>query len=400
MDQVKIGKFIAKLRKENNYTQENLANEIGVSYKAISRWENGHGLPDVSLMQPLCKILKISVSELLNGEKTKDETKKDSAVVDYLKYQKKKNIIRNIIISIISLFVIAFLILLIYFINNYNSIKVQHLDGESEHFTFNEGLFIQSKDKYFYVYGSIGIKDNKINKEDITKITLKSNDKLIYGDSIIDRTGYIYEPYGYNEYFDDNKVDNIDNWYVIINYYDNKEIKEEVIELDANLEMINNKLINNKVEAIDDGNTSNYEKFLELHKEESEKLNKLLEEKNYNNDRFFYSKKVGNYTIDVFNHGDGVPKIELTDGVYQVDYFLNGQILTIIKYDKNKQKQIASVSYERKSNSFKCSSNVSDDMIRKNDEYIEFFDKEFDELIPPSEKWGTIFCEDSKQVDE
>ena len=388
MDQVKIGKFIAKLRKENNYTQESLGNEIGVSYKAISRWENGHGLPDISLMQPLCKILKISVSELLNGEKTKDETKKDSAVVDYLKFQKKKNIIRNIIVSIISLFIIMFLILLIYFINNYNSIKVYHLDGESEHFTFREALFIQSKDKYFYVYGTINTKDNKINKDDIKKITLKSNDKLIYSDGIIDRTGYIAEPYGYNEYFSDEKVNNIDNWYIVINYYDNKEIKEEVIEIDANLEMINNKVINSKVEAIDDGNTTNYEKWLLEHKEKADKINNYLASKGFHNDRFLWSKDIGKYSINIIHHEDGNPRIELIDENYSVDYYsIEGQTLIITKYDKKTGKYITSASYERKSNSFKCNTNVSEDIVKKVKEYLEIFDKEFEDLIPPQEQW-------------
>lgn len=54
MNQEKIGKFILKLRKEKNMTQKELANKIGVTDRAISKWENGRGLPDLSLMKPLC----------------------------------------------------------------------------------------------------------------------------------------------------------------------------------------------------------------------------------------------------------------------------------------------------------------------------------------------------------
>lgn len=72
MDQVKIGRFIAELRKEQNMTQLNLAEKLGVTDRAISKWENGRGLPDVSLMKPLCEILGITVTELLNGERTKE----------------------------------------------------------------------------------------------------------------------------------------------------------------------------------------------------------------------------------------------------------------------------------------------------------------------------------------
>ena len=69
MDQIQIGRFIAELRKEHNMTQLNLAEKLGVTDRAISKWENGRGLPDVSLMKPLCETLGITVSELLNGER-------------------------------------------------------------------------------------------------------------------------------------------------------------------------------------------------------------------------------------------------------------------------------------------------------------------------------------------
>ena len=72
MDQIKTGRFIAELRKEQNMTQRNLAEKLGVTDRAVSKWENGRGLPDVSLMRPLCEILGISVTELLNGERAED----------------------------------------------------------------------------------------------------------------------------------------------------------------------------------------------------------------------------------------------------------------------------------------------------------------------------------------
>ncbi len=73
MDQIKIGKFIAICRKENNLTQEQLAEKLSVSNKTVSRWENGNGFPDISLLQPLCDILNISVNELLLGEKIPED---------------------------------------------------------------------------------------------------------------------------------------------------------------------------------------------------------------------------------------------------------------------------------------------------------------------------------------
>lgn len=73
MDQEKIGRFIANCRKERNLTQEQIAEKLGVSNKTVSRWENGNGFPDVSLLQPLCGLLNISVNELLLGEKIPED---------------------------------------------------------------------------------------------------------------------------------------------------------------------------------------------------------------------------------------------------------------------------------------------------------------------------------------
>ena len=68
MDQIKIGKFIAECRKNNNLTQMQLAEKLNITDRAISKWENGKAMPDSSIMLDLCNELKISVNELLSGE--------------------------------------------------------------------------------------------------------------------------------------------------------------------------------------------------------------------------------------------------------------------------------------------------------------------------------------------
>lgn len=68
MDQLKIGKFIASCRKENNLTQMQLADKLGITDRAVSKWETGKAMPDSSIMLLLCDILGISVNDLLNGE--------------------------------------------------------------------------------------------------------------------------------------------------------------------------------------------------------------------------------------------------------------------------------------------------------------------------------------------
>ncbi len=68
MDQIKIGKFIAACRKAKNLTQMQLAEALGITDRAVSKWERGISLPDSSIMLALCGILEISVNDLLSGE--------------------------------------------------------------------------------------------------------------------------------------------------------------------------------------------------------------------------------------------------------------------------------------------------------------------------------------------
>lgn len=78
MDQIRIGKFIAESRKSKGLTQRQLADVLSISDKTVSKWECGKGLPEVSLMLPLCAALEITVNDLLSGEK-----------VSSMEYQKK-----------------------------------------------------------------------------------------------------------------------------------------------------------------------------------------------------------------------------------------------------------------------------------------------------------------------
>lgn len=73
MDQVKIGKFIAQLRRGAGLTQEALGEKIGVNNKTISRWENGHYIPDLEMLQLLAQEFQVSIQELLAGERLSDE---------------------------------------------------------------------------------------------------------------------------------------------------------------------------------------------------------------------------------------------------------------------------------------------------------------------------------------
>ncbi len=107
MDQIKTGKFIAQMRKEQGLTQSQLADKLFISNKTISKWETGKGLPEVSIMLPLCEILGINVNELLTGEKISIAEYKEKAEENMMNLvheaqESRKKIIISAIVAFLS----------------------------------------------------------------------------------------------------------------------------------------------------------------------------------------------------------------------------------------------------------------------------------------------------------
>lgn len=90
LNQEKIGKFIAERRKEKELTQKQLAEQLSVSDKAVSKWETGRSMPDNSILFELCKILDINVNELLSGEKLSDDNYHGKAEENMMTLMKEK----------------------------------------------------------------------------------------------------------------------------------------------------------------------------------------------------------------------------------------------------------------------------------------------------------------------
>ena len=110
MEQVKTGKFIAKKRKELNLTQEQLAERLGVSNKTISKWETGKCMPDYAVVKSLCEELKISVSELMDGEEADDKSVRvydDEQILDLLRrtqeLEKQKVMMTGVILIVMGI---------------------------------------------------------------------------------------------------------------------------------------------------------------------------------------------------------------------------------------------------------------------------------------------------------
>lgn len=116
MNQVKIGNFIQQCRKQKDLTQEQLGEKLGVTSKAVSKWENARSLPDPALYEDLCNILDISLTELFHGDYIKTEelkAKTDEILLDQMKSNKKNNIIQ-ILCSIMQGIGVALLFVPIY----------------------------------------------------------------------------------------------------------------------------------------------------------------------------------------------------------------------------------------------------------------------------------------------
>jgi transcriptional regulator with XRE-family HTH domain len=113
MDQIKVGAFLKDLRKEKGITQEQLAEELGVSGRTISRWETGKNMPDISLLVEIAEFFDVSIPEIIKGERKSENMKNETKEVaetmsDYAKAEKEQLIksFRNMsIIGLIALLV-------------------------------------------------------------------------------------------------------------------------------------------------------------------------------------------------------------------------------------------------------------------------------------------------------
>ena len=100
MDQIKIGALLRELRREKNLSQEQLAEQFGVSSRSVSRWENGNTMPDISLLIELADFYDIEIRELLSGERKRETMNKDMKetlvmVADYTNAE-KENLIKSL----------------------------------------------------------------------------------------------------------------------------------------------------------------------------------------------------------------------------------------------------------------------------------------------------------------
>lgn len=131
MDQEKIGKFIKDLRIKNNLTQKEFADKYNVTYQAVSKWENGKNMPDLSLLKDICKDFDVSLDDLFNGEK--------SVKKSYKKY---------IIIGIIGIVIVLFLVIKN---NNNGDFNFKTITSSCDAFNISGSIAYNDKKSAIYI---------------------------------------------------------------------------------------------------------------------------------------------------------------------------------------------------------------------------------------------------------
>lgn len=228
MDCKKIGEYIQLKRKAIGITQQDLGDKLGVTSKAVSKWECGVALPDVSLFKDLSEILNIEIEELLNGEDNKE-----------IPVDKKKNIAIIVLSTITFLLLIISILLGIFFYNNYDKVHVYELESANKEFDL-EGKLIIIDDKKYLTINNIkynldkNINCSKINYEveydDI--ILYKSNELKVDNSIINDFEKYLSRLIIFAEIKKECDIDNNDFLILNINFMsDNNEGRNYEIKL-------------------------------------------------------------------------------------------------------------------------------------------------------------------------
>lgn len=165
MNLQKVGKFIAKMRKKVGLTQSDLGEALGVTGKAVSKWERGLNAPDITVLVELSKLLNVTPKEILMGEEIENNSSTEddneitiSSINTYNNYSKKKYMkIIIILVSIIVLIITAFSTT--YFITNYNKCFVYKLSSADDNY-YLEGLIASNQKESSIIITGIRSDDN------------------------------------------------------------------------------------------------------------------------------------------------------------------------------------------------------------------------------------------------
>ena len=188
MNQEKMGQLIAELRKEKKLTQEKFAEILNVDRTTISKWERGISAPDISLLQPICTVFDITVSELLNYEKGVEITSEKDNTIDAIKYYNKKTQKKYVQIFVIVLLFIVGIFITGITVNNYNKYEVYEIESNNTDFFITGYSFRNKKNEILFIksinYNSVYVGTTKEITASKLKINLISNSKVLYSSQL------------------------------------------------------------------------------------------------------------------------------------------------------------------------------------------------------------------------
>lgn len=357
---------IYRIRQERKLTQKEIGDIIGVSDRTISKWENGTTVPDLCQIRNICKKLEISPSLLIKSEKKLRDniTNLRREIGKILNY-----ILHNIFLIT---FILVFILLLLYFINNYNSIKIYDLKYNSENISFENGYLFRTKVTNILIINDIKINKIKYNPID-TKVELytfvNGDKKIIYTSENLNNI-YIEENKSGSDLLSKDVIESIkQNLYLLIETKDenNNEYNYEC-QITFKEKYNNNKLLyksyikNNSVDTLDfpfDNLTSSQEinnKSTKVMSKSIDSANKLaslgyeydkekdIYYKNTDKKEFIkYQVKTKNLTIEKSNNYN----------LKSIKYFSNLQRVIVTILDDNSE-TIVNLKYNVPLNKMEC----------------------------------------------
>ena len=327
-----LGNIISELRNKKNLTQKELADKLGISDKAVSRWETGKSFPDLDMLFRISKFFNVSFENLLTARMSDDETD-DELMQDIIKefndmntkHSRRVKIILVLLVLVSIIFTVA-----IIFTNTYNRFKVYQVGIESDDFAGVNGIYVETNIKDTLTINDIKIKNVEIKNTDTISVDLyyieNNKEYIIQNYSSLDNIIFT----NFQSYI---KIDDlskyIDNLYIKITIIDSKnKVTKYDGKLEFTLDFSNNKIFNK-----DDNEDLEYE-YDSLSAEEITKIlldndfeeitkNTLMKEDDNN-------KIIYNISANKISYTSKKDSLK-----YQYVFSLSRMILDVLIYDKN-----------------------------------------------------------------
>ncbi len=328
----KLGQIILTLRKKKNLTQKELADNLGISDKAVSRWETGNSFPNLEMLFRISKYFKVSFNDLLTARMEDDNTD-DELMHDIIKEfteMNKKNIKRIKIILTITIIIITILAAIIIFTQSYNKFNVYTITFESKDISTTNGVYVETKIKDTFYLGNIKLNNIEIKNTDTVSVDVyyleNKKENIIFSSESLNNFNFS----NYQSYI---KIDDLSK------YFDKLYIEISVIDSKNNVKKYKSKLkfskdfSNNKIIYKEDNNelTNNT-----INLSQNEIIEILLKNKfKYISDGIL-SKEIDDYRVDYIIDTNRINfSSESNNFDYRYIYYLNENLLKVSVFDSN-----------------------------------------------------------------